>query len=344
MGSPGRRLRIGLVGCGRVAEERHLPALARLPEAHVVALADPDTGRMDRLGDRFDIRRRYGSHRELIADDRVDAVGVLTPTASHAEIGLAALDADRHLFMEKPLALSREDCDRLVAKSDAADAAVVFCFNLRWHRLIRQARTVVRSGRLGRLKGIRSVYTHNRPDGYAPDWHRNAELGGGVTSNEGVHHFDLWRYLTGEEVTEVKALSRSADDYDDESAALAARLSGGAPCTAFASMRTGPTSEIEIYGEDARLVVSLYRFDGLRLQPATRYPGDLAWRAGETLRSLIRLPFALGSRTGDFQATFVDVWRHFLDCALRGAAPECVLADGRAAFLIARAALDSARR
>lgn len=339
-----RRLRIGLVGCGRVAEERHLPALERLPEARVVALADTSPERLAKLGETYGVDRRYPDHHGLVADPEVEAVGVLTPTDSHAEIGMAALDAGKHLFMEKPLALSIEECDRLVAAAESAAGEAVLCFNLRWHRLVRRARAVVRSGRLGRIKGVRSVYTHYRPPGYSPDWHRKLELGGGVTFNESVHHFDLWRYLLGEEVTGVAALSRSLDDYDDETSAITVRFDSGALGTAFSSMRTGPNSELEVYGEEARLHLSLYRFDGLRIQPADRYPGSVAGRARESVRSLAQLPAALASLpAGDFAATFVGVWQHFLDCALRDQRPECTLADGRAAFRIAAAVVEAAR-
>jgi predicted dehydrogenase len=112
----------------------------------------------------------------------------------------------------------------------------------------------------------------------------------------------------------------------------------------FSSMRTGPASEIVIYGEAARLTLSLYRFDGLRLQPADRYPGDAASRLQGALDTLLRLPSALALRAGEFTTTFVGVWRHFLDCALDGTAPACVFADGRAAYRIARASSESARR
>ena len=77
---------IGLIGCGTVAGLRHMPALTGLPGARVVALADPHSGSVERLGDRYEVRQRYADHEALLQDPAVDVVAVLVPAARHAEI------------------------------------------------------------------------------------------------------------------------------------------------------------------------------------------------------------------------------------------------------------------
>jgi predicted dehydrogenase len=340
---PQASIRLGIIGCGRVAEERHLPALVRLPQLRVVAAADPDTTRLQHLADRLRIAHRSSDYRALLDRSDVDAVAILTPTASHATIALAALEAGKHVLIEKPLALSAAECDELIGRFSQSAVKAVVCFNLRWHRLVRRARIFLASGALGRIKAIRSVYTHDRSGADAPDWHRKRNLGGGVTFNEGVHHFDLWRLLTGREVETVYSVGQSSASYEDETSVTAARLEGGIVASALLTFKTGPTSEIEIYGEEGRLCLSLYRFDGMAFFPHSEYPGAMVPRLKRAAASLMDLPRAIPAlrRGGEFAGTFDGVWRHFMDSILRGAPSECTLEDGGRAVRVALAAVES---
>jgi myo-inositol 2-dehydrogenase / D-chiro-inositol 1-dehydrogenase len=107
------KVRIGLVGCGRVALEHHLPSLKRLAAAEVVAIADGDANRRNEIARRFAVAGRYETADELLADPDIEAVGVLTPTAGNFEIGMAALRANKHVFIEKLVALTASECDQL---------------------------------------------------------------------------------------------------------------------------------------------------------------------------------------------------------------------------------------
>jgi predicted dehydrogenase len=337
-------IRLGIIGCGRVAEERHLPPLLRMPEVRVVATADPDAARSARLADRLGAPLRLSDYRAVLDRSDVDAVAILTPTQSHAEIGIAALDAGKHVLVEKPLALSLAECDRFIASAARSPCKVVVGFNLRWHRLVRRAREFLDTGALGRVKAIRSAYTHDRSGETAPAWHRRLELGGGVVFNESVHHFDLWRLFAGCEVEQVFSISIPSAWYEDETNAIAARMAGGVLATGIFTFRTGPTSEVEIYGENGRLCLSLYRFDGLEFFPTSMYPGDLGHRLMRTVAALGSLPraVAVARRGGDFQATFDGLWRHFIDCILHDLPSQCTLEDGRNGLCVALAAIQSA--
>ena len=126
-----RAIKLGIIGCGRVAEQRHFPALRYLPDVDVVAVSDIEENRIQRLADRLGIEHRSSDYRTLLERADVEAVGILTPTASHAEIALAALEAGKHVLIEKPLALTLEECDRLIAGSADSSRTVTVGFNLR---------------------------------------------------------------------------------------------------------------------------------------------------------------------------------------------------------------------
>ncbi len=340
-----RIVRLGIIGCGRVAEERHLAPLLSLREVRVVATADVDPARSARLAGWLGATLRFADYRALLERRDVDAIAILTPTGSHAEIGLAALDAGKHVLVEKPLALSLAECDRLIARAAQTKSRVVVGFNLRWHRLLRRALELLATGAAGRVKAVRSTYTHDRSGESAPDWHRKLELGGGVSFNEAVHHYDLWRLLTGREIEQVFSVSVPSLHYEDETNTVTARLSGDVVATGFFSLKTGPTCEVEIFGELGRVVLSLYRFDGFEFFPNSKYPGDLRDRAGKALASVSDFSRAIPTlrRGGDFQATFDGLWRHFIDCILFDLPSGCTLEDGRASVAVALAARESAR-
>ena len=340
-----RILKTGIIGCGRVAWERHLPAVARNRSICVTATADTDGGRSARFAERLGAAHAFTSYSELLARPDVDAVAVLTPAGSHAEIGLAALDAGKHLLVEKPLALTLGDCDRLIERASRTNLKVVVGFNLRWHRLIGEASELLARGGVGRIKAIRSVYTHDRSGVDAPDWHRVLALGGGVSFNEAVHHFDLWRHLAGGAIDQVHAMSMPSRHYEDETSVVFGRLDNGVLASGVFTFRSGPNSEVEIFGELGRLLISLYKFDGLEFFPRSIYPGDLADRGKKMLACVAALPKAVPAlrKGGEFQATFDRLWRHFADCVLNDKPSRCTLEDGRSSLRVALAAVESIR-
>ena len=117
-------MRFGLIGAGAIAQIMHLPYLAEIPEVELAALADPGENTRATLGDRYNVPHRFGDSFELIeeAADDLDAVVVATPMHTHAEVAVAALEADLHTFVEKPVAVTPEDADDVVRAANDTDA------------------------------------------------------------------------------------------------------------------------------------------------------------------------------------------------------------------------------
>ena len=338
-------VRLGLVGLGRIALSQHLPALRRIPGLRVVALCDTDAQHLERAAALVPEAAHYGDYRLLLAHPDLEAVGVLTPPQAHAEVALAALDAGLHVLIEKPLAMSLDESEALVARAAGSSSKVVVGYNTRWHRLVRRARELVQAGAVGQVQAIRSVYTHYMSVRNISEWARSRAASGGLLMGEAPHHFDLWRYLLEREIEQVYVLSQPAPDYDDHDVALAARLEGGVLASAVMLSETSPNSELEIFGDRGRLCVSLYRVDGLQLFAKQTYPGDMRDRLRKSVGLLREAPQIIGAlrRGGDFVVSFTAMWQHFAD-AIRHAAPvECSLEDGQRALQAALAAAESAR-
>ena len=305
-------------------------------EAAAVALAE--------TGDAWKIARRHRDPLALMVDPEVEAVAICTPAADHVPLALAALEAGRHVFVEKPLALALAEADRLVASADASAAKVLVGFNLRWPRLALRAREIVRGGGIGRVRAVRSVFADpllSQPG--LPAWRLRRAQGGGSLLDKGIHHFDLWRYLLGEEIETVTAASDSATG-DDEVALVSARSSGGTLLSALVADATGGGNEMTLYGDAGTLHLDFYRSDGLELRP----PAELS---GAPLTRLRRLAASLGAlargagelaRGGAFDAAYDRQWRHFADIVRRDLRSGCDARDGREALAIALAALADA--
>jgi predicted dehydrogenase len=255
---------------------------------------------------------------------------------------LAVLDAGKHLFVEKPLALSLKDAGQLVDRAAAAPGKALAGFNLRWHRLVRQARSMIDDGSLGPLASMHTTFTSATafPAQGSP-WRRRPDLGGSVLFDLGIHHFDLWRFLTQCEVREVFAYRRT-DGSGVESVTVSAMMANGVPVTSSFSHGVSDTNELEICGRKARLRMSCYRFDSLHLENNAAQGAVRNW-LNATMGAARKLPQAAARlrRGGDIGASYRAQWQHFID-AIRNDTPiQSDFEQARHALQVTLAAVES---
>jgi myo-inositol 2-dehydrogenase / D-chiro-inositol 1-dehydrogenase len=334
-------VRLGIIGCGYVTLDRHLPALRRVPEIEVVAVADAVPERATDAARRTPRAHAVGVD-ALLGDGGVEAVAVCTPPATHAELALAALDAGKHLFLEKPVAPSLEEADRIAERAARSPLQVLVGFNFRRHRLVERARQMVMDGRLGRVQAVRTAFTSPVLDEKL-EWKTQRGAGGGALIDRAVHHFDLWRFVLRAEVAEVFAVTRS-EKGDDQSAVVTARTTDGTPLSTLALDDSVVTHDFAVYGSDAALFADCCRFDGFHVAPRAELPGSPAARLRRA-REAVRRPgesYRAVRSGGDFRISYVEEWRHFARVVSGEVAASPTLADGRAALEIALAAARSA--
>jgi len=135
------RVRVGVVGCGMVAQAEHLQHLDALPDRfELVAVADPSRTVREAMAARYGARGAYEDHRSLLEAGGVDAIVVASPAATHATVAVDALDAGVHVFVEKPLCITLADVDRIIAKRDQARRIVQVGYMKRydpaWERML----------------------------------------------------------------------------------------------------------------------------------------------------------------------------------------------------------------
>jgi predicted dehydrogenase len=298
-----------------------------------VAVADVDARRASEVAGAHDIARVHPDGASLAADPEVDLVAVCVPPRHHAQGALAALEAGKHVLVEKPLCLGADEADALVhAAAGHPGRVCAVGFNLRVHRQVRAAAEAIAAGRLGRLRMLRSHWTAaGRPLG----WRTYASEGGAVLWEMGIHHLDLWRRLTGEEPERIAATGH------DGALALTATSPGGTLLATTVADGTSDANELEIVGERGRLTLTLYRGDGPHWAPTGEPGGGVGVRLRKAARAVRTLPRQTRAARagGDYMLSFGAEWEA-VSRAVHGelAGPPASFEDGRRAVLLARAA------
>jgi phthalate 4,5-cis-dihydrodiol dehydrogenase len=202
-------LRFGVVGLGRAAAAT-VPAIARNPNTTVVAAADTNPVVVESFRQQFP-SRGYARIEDLCNDPDVDAVYVATPTHLHTQHVLTAAAARKHVIVEKPLAISLDDADHMIAAVDKAGVQMIVGQSQSYEPPVRAMREVVRSGDVGALKMISGWYFNDwlyRPRLPAE---LDTSMGGGVVFRQGAHHFDVARLIGGGLVRSVRAVTGAWD-------------------------------------------------------------------------------------------------------------------------------------
>jgi predicted dehydrogenase len=168
-----RPLRLGYVGCGTMAQRVHLPNFTSIPDCEVVALAEVRQELGEKVRRRYGVPRLYADHRTLLEDPDLDAIGVSAPFALQGEIARDALAAGKHVFMEKPMAISLAQARRMLAASEATGARLMIGYMKRYdagNELVHE--TVAR----WRATGEAGKVTYARAHGYGGDWTAGIDL------------------------------------------------------------------------------------------------------------------------------------------------------------------------
>ncbi|MCH9007182.1 NAD-dependent epimerase/dehydratase family protein [candidate division KSB1 bacterium] len=153
----GKKLRVGIVGCG-VISGPHLDALQRLSNAHVVALCDPVAQARQAMADKYGVAKTYADYKEMLAQEKLDVVHVCTPAQNHAAVSLAAMKHGCHVFVEKPMAATAAEAKRMVSAARRHKVQLCVDHNHVFDKVMIQARRIIASGALGRVSYVESWY------------------------------------------------------------------------------------------------------------------------------------------------------------------------------------------
>ena len=196
------KLKVGLIGLGRLGRVYARDLSSRLEETRLVAVADTNAELARQVAEEFGAARSYGDPRELAADPEVDALVIVSPTHTHKDVVLAAAAARKPTFCEKPLALSLADCRTMQAAVEKHGTFFQMGFMRRFDPGYAAAHRQISEGRIGRPV----VFKSTSRDPYRPSLeYANPASSGGLLVDMGIHDFDLARWFMGD-VASVSAV------------------------------------------------------------------------------------------------------------------------------------------
>jgi predicted dehydrogenase len=240
--------KVGVIGCGKIAQVRHIPEYAENRQVELAAYYDLNIDRARKIAQKYG-GKVYSSVAELLADPTIDAVSVCTANTSHAEISIAALKAGKHVLCEKPMATTLEDCEAMVKTARETGKFLMVGQNQRLARAHVKAKELIQEGLIGEIVSFRTTFGHGGPETWSIDPGKNVwffdknKAALGVMADLGIHKTDLIHFITGQTVVETTARLVTLDKHDasgnligvDDNAFCIYRLSGGAVGTMTAS-------------------------------------------------------------------------------------------------------------
>ena len=202
-----------LIGCGRIATNHMKAAINN--KLNIVAVCDVLPEAMEALLAKHGLEKdasikRYTDYKQMIAENDIALVSIATESGIHAEIALHCIDCGVNVIIEKPMAMSMEDAEEIIRRSEEKGVKVSACHQNRFNIAIQQLRQAVEAGRFGRLSHGSIHVRWNRNENYytqAP-WRGTWAQDGGCLMNQCIHGIDLLRWMMGDEVDEVYGVTQ----------------------------------------------------------------------------------------------------------------------------------------
>ena len=264
-------LRLGLIGCGSIGR-LHAECVTKIDGARWVACADTNETAAARAGHDFHTEYATDDPQKLIDDDTIDAIYICTRHDSHAPLAIAAANAGKHIFIEKPLALTMEACSRIREAVEAADLYLMPAFKMRYYPLIQMAHEFIPDPQV--------VVAQMMDDRWADNiWPQDPVQGGANVHSQGCHTTDIMRYLAASEPKRLWAVGGALTHpghpcidqcvcaIEFENGHVGSWIQGDAAKPAFVSKFF-----FELFGNDGR---SVQLYD--RLKKACFRDGDRTW-------------------------------------------------------------------
>lgn len=199
-----KKLRVGVIGCGRISV-MHLTSASRLETADLVACCDIKPERATAAAEKYGIKA-YNSYEEMIEKENLDAVHVCLPHYLHAKVSIYAMKRGVNVICEKPMDISLQAAEEAVKTALSTGRTFGVISQCRYNDSSRLVKKAVESGRLGKILSAASVLTWTRPDEYyqESDWKGTWDKeGGGVVIDQAIHSIDLVNWLIDDEVESV---------------------------------------------------------------------------------------------------------------------------------------------
>jgi UDP-N-acetyl-2-amino-2-deoxyglucuronate dehydrogenase len=261
-------LRFGLVGCG-VISGTHAEAIAGQPDAELVAVADPNRDRAEKLAAKYGVPA-YTDLQEMLDQQQLDAVTICTPSGMHGAQACQVMRSGRHVLVEKPMDVRRETLDEMLRVQREAGVKLAVISQHRFDPAAQQVHELIAAGAFGRLVLGNASVAWWRAQAYydSGKWRGTRALDGGVLRNQAIHSIDVLQWLMGPVRTVYAYADTLTHRIESEDAAVAVlRFANGALGTIAATTGSypGDLTRIEVCGNQGAAVIENDKLAYLRV-------------------------------------------------------------------------------
>ena len=281
-------IKVGIIGCGKIAQVRHIPEYAANPHAEVYGFYDINVARAEELAKKHG-GKAFATYEELLADPEIEAVSVCAANHVHAEISIAALKAGKHVLCEKPMAVTLAECEAMVAAAEEADKYLMIGQNQRLAKAHSKAKELIEQGAIGKVLTFRTIFGHGGPETWSIDPGSNVwffdktKAAMGAMADLGIHKTDMIQYVLGSKIAKTQAVLTTLDKRDatgsligvDDNAICIYQMENGVIGTMTASWTYyaaednttviyGTKGELRLY-DDPKYSVQQINADGTRI-------------------------------------------------------------------------------
>jgi len=212
-------IRVGIIGCGKIAQVRHIPEYLENRDVTLVGLFDYNEERLDKLSKKYKIKS-YISIDEMLNDKSVDAISICTPNIYHASLSIKALRANKHVLCEKPMATSLPECIAMIDVSKETNKKLMIGQNQRLNEAHIVAKDLIERGTIGKVLSFRTTFGHSGPESWSIDPGKNVwffkkeKATMGAMADLGIHKTDLIQYLINSNIIAVTSKLVTLDKKD----------------------------------------------------------------------------------------------------------------------------------
>ncbi len=212
-------IRVGIIGCGKIAQIRHIPEYEANPNAEIRGFYDINLARAEELAMQHG-GKAYASYQELLDDPEIDAVSVCAANHVHAEITIAALKAGKHVLCEKPMAVTLEECVTMVEAARESGKYLMIGQNQRLAKAHMKAKELIAQGAIGKVLTFRTIFGHGGPETWSIDPGKNVwffdktKAAMGAMADLGIHKTDMIQYVLGTRIIKTQAVLTTLDKRD----------------------------------------------------------------------------------------------------------------------------------
>ena len=212
-------IKVGIIGCGKIAQVRHIPEYVANPHTEVYGFYDINLARAEELAEKYN-GKAYASYEELLADPAIEAVSVCAANHVHAEITVAALKAGKHVLCEKPMAVTLEECEAMVAAARESGKYLMIGQNQRLAKAHAKAKELIEQGAIGKVLTFRTIFGHGGSETWSIDPGSNVwffdktKAAMGAMADLGIHKTDMIQYVLGSKIVKTQAVLSTLDKKD----------------------------------------------------------------------------------------------------------------------------------